>query len=166
MIIRSGDHLLARLGKQDEYRIYASAPNDFYYRVVDAQLHFIKAADGHASALVLHQGGRTIVYAAPGHAVPADESRYPPIVPLERAALREYVGDYAGAYGTFYVTLDDDRLMVRLESQQAFPTYPSAKDRFFYKVVQARIDFRRDAAGKVSGLTLHQSGHDVSAARK
>jgi hypothetical protein len=31
-------------------------------------------------------------------------------------------------------------------------------DRFFYKVVDAELEFERDAGGKVTAVVLHQAG--------
>jgi hypothetical protein len=56
--------------------------------------------------------------------------------------------------------------MVRLAGQQALPTFPSAKDDFYYKAVDAQIEFQRDEKGAVSGLTLHQNGQTVPATRQ
>ncbi len=97
---------------------------------------------------------------------PPEDVLYPPVVALSDATLREYVGEYVSAYGTFFVTLAGEQLSVRLEKQQALPTYSSAKDRFYYRAVDAQIDFQRDANGNVAGLTLHQGGADVAAKRK
>jgi hypothetical protein len=97
---------------------------------------------------------------------PSDASLYPPVVKLDAATLQSYVGNYSSAYGTFYVTLEGDQVMVRLEGQAALPAYPSAVDRFYYKAVDAQIEFQRDAKGAVSGLTLHQNGAVVPATRQ
>jgi hypothetical protein len=40
--------------------IYPSAPDEFYYTIVDAQITFTRDASGQVVGLVLHQGGQTI----------------------------------------------------------------------------------------------------------
>lgn len=57
-VTRDGDHLFAQLTSQGAYEIFAEGPNDFFWRIVDAQVTFQRGADGHASGLVLHQNGR------------------------------------------------------------------------------------------------------------
>jgi D-alanyl-D-alanine-carboxypeptidase/D-alanyl-D-alanine-endopeptidase len=42
----------------------------------------------------------------------------------------------------------------------------SAKDEFFYKVVDAQLSFHRDATGKVAAVVLHQNGLDMRAPKK
>jgi hypothetical protein len=58
------------------------------------------------------------------------------------------------------VTREGDQLHVQLTGQGKYPVYAESATRFFYKVVDAQIDFERDGAGKVTGLTLHQGGID------
>lgn len=40
------------------FPIFASRPDDFFYKIVDAQLHFERDADNKVVAVVLHQNGR------------------------------------------------------------------------------------------------------------
>jgi serine-type D-Ala-D-Ala carboxypeptidase/endopeptidase len=41
----------------------------------------------------------------------------------------------------------------------------SAKEKFFYKAVDAQLDFQRDAGGRVVAVVLHQNGRDMRAQR-
>jgi hypothetical protein len=36
--------------------------------------------------------------------------------------------------------------------------FAKANDRFFYKAVDAQLNFTRDAAGAINGVALHQGG--------
>ena len=87
-------------------------------------------------------------------------------VEIDQAALDDYVGRYALA-PTFVLTVtrDGDRLMVQATGQEDFQVFPLGDDRFFYKIVEARIQFTRDDDGKVVGLVLHQGGRELPAAR-
>ena len=156
---------MARLSKQDAIRLYASEPDTFYPRVVAATIQFVRTG-GVVSALILKQDGQTGIFTKPGMQAPAESSMYPPVVKLDAATLREYIGNYSSSYGIFYVTLADGQLMVRLAGQPALPTFPSARDHFYYKVVDAQIEFQRDAKGNVTGLTLHQNGAIIPATRQ
>jgi hypothetical protein len=61
--------------------------------------------------------------------------------------------------------LKGDHLETQITGQPAFQVYASAKDRFFLKIVDAQLDFERDAGGKVVALVLHQNGRDNRAPR-
>jgi len=45
---------------QERLPVFPSQPDEFFYKVVDAQLSFQRAADGSVEAVVLHQNGRDI----------------------------------------------------------------------------------------------------------
>ncbi len=55
---RDGDRLMAQLTGQGAYRLYPEATDEFFYRVVDAQITFQRDDDGQVVALVLHQNGQ------------------------------------------------------------------------------------------------------------
>jgi len=57
-ISRDGNKLYEQLTGQQPLRIYASAPNEFFLRAVDAQISFVPRADGTIASLILHQNGR------------------------------------------------------------------------------------------------------------
>jgi D-alanyl-D-alanine-carboxypeptidase/D-alanyl-D-alanine-endopeptidase len=92
-------------------------------------------------------------------------SAFPTEMSLEPALLQQYVGTYAAAGVTFTVTLRGTALYAQLTGQPAVPVYASAKNEFFYKIVDAQITFGRDASGAVTSLTLHQNGRDLRATR-
>ncbi len=50
--------LQLRLGDQPRFPLYAESDARFFLEAVDAQVTFLADPDGHATALVLHQGGR------------------------------------------------------------------------------------------------------------
>ena len=88
------------------------------------------------------------------------------LYPVSAKDLEEYVGDYnLMNVITFTVTSKEDQLLVQLTGQGTNAVFPSEKDKFFYKVVDAQITFKRDADGKVNALILHQNGMDQEAQR-
>ena len=56
-IRRDGDKLRAQLTGQPSFQVYPESETDFFYKVVDAQLTFVKDKDGKVTELVLHQNG-------------------------------------------------------------------------------------------------------------
>lgn len=52
--------LFAQLADQQALAIYAESETEFFYRVVDAQITFVRDADGVVTGLVLHQNGRDL----------------------------------------------------------------------------------------------------------
>ena len=153
--------LFAQATGQPRLGLRETAPDRFTLVGVPAEISFQRDADGRVRALVLHQNG-----------VDQRARRIePPPPPTEVVLPAETMAEYPGVYraaptATFTVTALEGGLAVQLSGQQAAPVFATAKDEFFYKVVAARIRFDRDAAGKVSGLTLFQNGREVPAVRE
>jgi CubicO group peptidase (beta-lactamase class C family) len=169
---RDAAGLRAKLANQEFARVYPVATDRFAYRVVAAELTFTRDAQGTINGVVLAQDGERTLFARDGARVaptlpPAAALSTAPTIAVDAATLGQYVGTYLIDAGTsFTVTRAEDQLLVRLTGQDAFPVYASVKDRFFYKVVDAQIDFQRDASGRVTTLVLHQNGRDLSAQRR
>lgn len=85
------------------------------------------------------------------------------VISMAPEQLRQYEGDYQMDFGaTLSVFLEDNQLMAQLTGQQAFPVFPEAEDRFFFRIVDAQIVFTRDDEGQVTGLVLHQAGQELA----
>jgi hypothetical protein len=87
-------------------------------------------------------------------------------IAVSPAVLAKYVGTYELAPKfNIMITLEGEQLLAQASGQGKAPIFASSETEFFYKVVDAQIDFNKDAAGKVASLTLHQNGQDMKAAR-
>jgi len=80
-------------------------------------------------------------------------------VMLAPDVLKQYVGHYELA-PTFAldVTSENGSMFVHPTGQATIPVYAEAVDKFFFKVVDAQLEFARDANGAVNGVTLVQNG--------
>lgn len=88
----------------------------------------------------------------------------PEDTPLERAA--DYVGHYSLLPDfAFTVRPRGEGLEIRATGQSAFRLWPTGKDRFYLRAVEARVVFERDARGRVSALTVEQAQHRQRALR-
>ena len=59
-VSRDGTHLFAQLTGQGPLEIFPSSKTEYFLKVVNAQIIFAPDAQGRATALTLHQGGREI----------------------------------------------------------------------------------------------------------
>ena len=161
-LLRRGDGLVARLTGQPFWPVFASAKDEFFYKIVDAQLSFHRDAAGKVTGLTLHQNGRDLQ--ASRDAGPAPHIEFP-----DSATLAQYAGEYDfGQYAPgakITVRTTPEGLTAMLTGQQAFPVFCVGKDRFELDVVQAALTFERDPAGKIVAVVLHQNGLDLMAPR-
>jgi DNA-binding transcriptional MerR regulator len=58
------------------------------------------------------------------------------------------------------VFMQQDKLLAQILGQPAFQLFPEGTDAYFQPEVHAQITFKRDAAGNVASLTLHQNGFE------
>lgn len=161
-VFRIDDKLYAQATGQGAFPIFPWAANEFFANVGGISISFTRDAKGAVNGLVLHQNGDR---AAPKMSA-AELPPAPKEVHLDPAALGDYVGKYQLAPNVvFDVVVKEGKLFVQLANQPSFEVYASAKDKFFYKVVDAQLDFERDASGKVVALVLHQNGKDMRSPR-
>jgi CubicO group peptidase (beta-lactamase class C family) len=83
-------------------------------------------------------------------------------VAVPPAVLDAYVGEYELA-PTFsiVVTHEGDALFIQATGQGKLRISAESETEFFLTAVDAQITFVRDAAGRVTGLVLHQNGRDT-----
>lgn len=78
---------------------------------------------------------------------------------LDTNTLKQYVGEYELAPGfTITIWLGENGLKGQATGQGAFDLYPEKENVFFLKVVDAKIEFVKDANGIVTEMILYQNG--------
>lgn len=165
LITIDGDQLSEKLGSQNTYPIFPESESLFFLKVVDAEIEFLKDASGAVTALVLHQNGRD--QKAPRI---SDKAEAPPPrkeIKVDPKILAQYAGTYALEPNVdVTMTVEGDALMTQITGQPKFPLFAESETRFFLKVVDAQVEFVKDAQGKVNHLIIHQGGVDAKALRK
>ncbi len=161
-VFRDNGGLFAQATGQGPFPIYAFAPDEFFARVGAISITFRRGAKGEVNGLVLHQNGDRSAPKLSAGELPPEQKQ----VSLDTATLHEYVGKYEFSFGAVLdVTLSGDQLSAQLSGQSSLAIYPSAKDEFFYKLVDAQLTYERDASGQVVAVVLHQNGRDMRAPR-
>jgi CubicO group peptidase (beta-lactamase class C family) len=85
-------------------------------------------------------------------------------VKLAAEVLERYVGVYEmSPVRTMTVTRKGEHLYGQPMGQPELELFAESEGKFFLKDVDVLIDFQTDAAGKVTGLILHQGGRVISA---
>jgi uncharacterized protein YneR len=130
---------------------------------VKAEIEFTNEEAGEFQQLTLYQGGQQI----PGKRI-SDETG-----PLQRtqieikpALLEQYTGTYQIQPGfSIAVTLEEDTLMAQPTGQQQLPIFPESKTKFFYKIVDAQIEFIPNEDGAFNKMKLYQGGRVLEGKR-
>ena len=156
IVTREGDHLFAQLGGQPRYEIFPKSDTEFFWKVVDAQVTFVKDKSGKVMKAVHHQGGQIIN--AP-RLEDLKEAR------VDTAGYDALVGKYDYGNATMTVTREGDRLFAELTGQPKSEIFPKSPTEFFWKVVDAQVEFVKNDAGKVTKAIHHQGGQTLEAPR-
>jgi serine-type D-Ala-D-Ala carboxypeptidase/endopeptidase len=83
-------------------------------------------------------------------------------IKLTPEVLKQYEGTYAlSLLFAITITAEDGKLMAQATGQDKAQIFPESATKFFYKIVDAQIDFEKGKDGKVEKLILHQNGQDM-----
>lgn len=96
------------------------------------------------------------------------------ILPSERKAialqpdsLSKYVGTYElSPKFSIVITLEGDQLMAQATNQPKFSIFPESETQFFYKVVDAQLEFFKNDQEQITHLVLHEGGKDINGVKK
>ena len=162
--------LTTQMNAQPILHTYAVGNDQFILKIVPAWLTFTRDSRGAINGVVNHQNGRNTLWVRDGMPPPEQAAAMPTpaVVALDASVLAQYVGTYPVEAGTaFTVTAGGESgLDIQLTGQNPLPAYASAKDHFFYKAVDAQVDFTRGLHGDVNALVLHQNGRTITALRQ
>ena len=75
--------------------------------------------------------------------------------------LMEYTGTYEFSPDfRIVITVKDGKIFGQATAQPSFEMFKQRKDLFFLKVVDAKLQFNRDATNKIESVTLLQDGYE------
>jgi beta-lactamase regulating signal transducer with metallopeptidase domain len=87
-------------------------------------------------------------------------------ITLDHAVLDRYVGSYKlGDTMILTVKREGENLQAQLTGQQFIEMYPESDTRFFYKAIDAQLEFKPDSSGGAESVTLFQNGNVVTMPR-
>lgn len=123
--------------------------------------------------------GATVATALLGGSVAPPAFQAPAVRSVDEKVLREYAGVYRWAPNAFaYLQMWNEltgtnQLVAFDESGEVRTLYPTDRDRFFTgpgaavpTSIEARVEFQRDAAGKITSLTWKREGTPPRIARR
>jgi hypothetical protein len=154
-VTREGDKLMAQLTGQPTFEIFPKEKDTFFWKVVEAEVTFVRDASGKVVKAVHRQGGQTL-----------DAARFtnPDPIPVDPKRLDDYVGKYDYGQGRLMaITREEGRLFAQLPGQPKFEIFPKADGEFFWKAVRAEVAFVRGDGGKVVKAIHKQGGSTFEA---
>lgn len=141
--------------------ILAASPLEFFFKDRPTRVFFVKDAQGRITGLrAVERIGPAQIFTKTDKPLPAPKKA----AVVDPKIYDLYAGDYELSPG-FIITIlrRGDKLISQATGQPEVELFPESEIRFFLKVVDAQVDFVKDAAGRVTGLVLHQGGMDMPA---
>ena len=158
IVEREGAHLFAQLGMQPRFEIFPKSETEFFWKVVDAQVNFVKGSDGKIVEAVHHQNGGII------HAPRLEKLQ---VVEVDPSAYDALVGKYkiddSDTVGT--VTREGKHLFGQMPGQPKLELLPKSETEFGLREVNAQLMFIKDASGKVTRAKVVQAGQTTEAGK-
>ena len=144
--------LFAQLSGQPKFEIFPRSENEFFWKVVDARIQFVKDEKGEINQAILFQNGQEL-----------KAKRLPEeiIVQINPAVLDQYTGKYK-LNDNIIVTVskENNKLFAKPTDQPKVEMLPLSETDFVIKEINAKISFIKDASGKFSKFKLDMSGRN------
>ncbi|RPJ55962.1 MAG: DUF3471 domain-containing protein [Acidobacteria bacterium] len=85
---------------------------------------------------------------------------------IDSKVFAAYLGQYQIPNGPLLtISIEGSKLMAKPGGQPDVELIPESETTFFVREINARVIFTKDSAGKVTGLSVSEGGHDFSAAK-
>ena len=134
---------------------YTGTEHSFAFDAAQITIQFETPNDGMSAAMQFSQGGQNTEAKRVDAELATPERTE---IPISAQELLDYVGKYQLAPGVIITaTARDNQLFLQLTGQPVIPVFAMAKDRFFFKIVDAEVQFERQD-GAVGTLVLFQNG--------
>jgi CubicO group peptidase (beta-lactamase class C family) len=160
-ISRDGNKLFSQRAGGSKNEIYPASPTEFFFKDSFARIEFIKNEKAEVTGAKLFERiGPVETYTKTTKPLPTGRKE----IALDPALYDQYLGEYELAPGfSIFVTKENNKLMIQPTGQQKAEIFPESETKFFLKVVDAQIEFVKDASGKVTGLIIYQGGQKLQA---
>lgn len=156
-ITSENNNLFAQLSGQQKFPIFSSGPDEFFWKVVDARIKFDRNEKGEVTLGHFEQGGYKV-----------DVQRLPEatIVKLDPAVYQKYIGKY-NYVNNLVITVytDQSRIFAQATNQPSFEMFPVSETEFVLKELNARLNFVKEADGKISKMIVNMGGQKLDAPR-
>jgi CubicO group peptidase (beta-lactamase class C family) len=162
-ISREGDKLFSRRAGGAKRLILAAAADEFFFAEAPSVIRVRRDAGNNVVGLrVQARYGPAEIYRRSDKPLPAEKKE----IALVAALLERLVGEYELQPGfTIVIRNEAGRLLGQASGQEQVELFAESETSFFLKVVDARIVFDVDAAGRATGLTLFQGGQKLTGKR-
>ena len=155
IISSEGNKLISQRSGGNKFNIKLYEKDRFFFENSLSLIQFIRSAEGKVEKLQFKSRTEQSDWIKTSKPIPAA----PSAIKVDAAVLNSYAGEYELSPNFIMtVTLEGDKLMVQATGQGKLEVFAETSARFFPKEIDAKVEFFKDAAGKITHLVLFQGG--------
>jgi len=155
IVTLEGNQLYAQLTGQPKFPIFPSSKNEFYWKVVEANVKFVADEKGNVTHAIHHQNGRQFEAKKL-----TDET---PVI-VDPAVFDKYIGKYdVGNNYIFVISKDGDKLFGQGLNLPKYQLLPASETEYFLREVNARLTFKVTGDGRVDSIIININGIESTA---
>jgi len=153
-----GNKLTSQRGAGTRFIIKPFEKDKFFFEKFLDTLEFTRNSSGKIEKLQYKSRNEESEWKKTDNPAPAAGTEFK----VDDAILHTYVGEYVLTPGfSIAITLEGNRLMAQATGQGKNEIFPESPTKFFYKVVNAQIEFFKGTDNNVSHLVLYQNGQSI-----
>lgn len=157
MITTEGERIYSQISGQSKFEIFPMADDEFFWKVVEAKVTFVRDAKGEITHSIIFQNGREFL---------GKKLKEETIIKINPAILDTYIGKYKFRENIdVIVSKENDKLFAQPTGQPKLEMLPVSETDFVIKEINAKISFVKEANGKVNKIKLNQGGIDLDLPR-
>jgi CubicO group peptidase (beta-lactamase class C family) len=146
------NNLFAHVSGQAKYPIFPAAPGEYFWKVVEARIKFLKNEKGEVNQAEFSQGGNQLTIS---------RLKDLAIVKIDPALLEYYVGVYdLGDDGQVTVTKENGKLYAQSKTTPRYEIKPLSDTEFALEELNARLTFVREGTQKANKFILNMAGQN------
>jgi len=132
-VVSEGDKLYARMTGQQQFEIFPSGNDEFYWKVVEARIKFLKNDAGEIDGAIHYQGGQEL-----------QVKKLPELktISLDQASLEKYTGNYEYQPSMIItISAGEGKLFAQSGDQNRVELFPVSETEFVAKEMNATMKF-------------------------
>jgi len=157
IVTAENNNLFAQLTGQPKFPIFPYGEGEYFWKVVDAKIRFIKNANGEVGYGDFEQNGNKLK---------VSKLKDELIVSIDKALYILYSGKYD--YGNeliITISTENDRIFAQATNQPRFEILPLSEKEFTIRELNARLLFVKEPDGKVNKFILDMAGQKKDVVR-
>lgn len=150
-ITTENNKLFAQLSGQQRLEIFPLSEDEFFWKVVDAKIKFVKNEKEEISHSILFQNGQEME---------AKKLKDENIIKINPELLDAYTGNYKFNNIIITISKENNKLFAQPTNQSKLEMAPVSENGFVINEINAKIFFIKDQDGKVYKMKLNMNGMD------